>query len=101
MFPVKTQDYDQSLQKRGCYVYNTLTLKGWGEYEVNLLCMYTNIYEGCCLLGYNASYSGKTLPELGRKLQGRIYSFGCPGEIKMWRPLSATTNFGYDISFFL
>jgi hypothetical protein len=38
MFPVKTQDYDQSLQKRGCYVYNTLTPKGWGEYEVNLLC---------------------------------------------------------------
>jgi hypothetical protein len=29
-------------------------------------------------------------------IQGRIYSCGVPGEIKIWRPLSVTTYLGYD-----
>jgi hypothetical protein len=33
-------------------------------------------------------------------LQGRIYSFWGSGEIKIWRPLSVTTNVGYDSSLF-
>jgi hypothetical protein len=37
---------------------------------------------------YNTGHSGKS--------QGRIYSCGSPGEIKMWRPLLVTTNVGCD-----